>query len=68
VRVRLDERGTVIWSALPGAATVADLVAAYHDVFPEDQVQLLPRIWAFLEAMERNRFLSLSLPAGPERD
>ena len=58
VRVSLDPRGAALWKAMDGETTVGDLIAFFQDAFPGDAEQAADRVWIFLPAMKRHRFLA----------
>ena len=50
-RVRLDERGSVLWRRLDGATTVRELARILHERFPDDTDQVAPRLGVWIRAL-----------------
>ena len=62
VRVLLDARGTAVWSFLDGRRNVGEVMRAYVAVHPDDAEQASERVWLFLAALERQRFVRFLAP------
>ena len=64
IRVKLDARGSWIWSRVDGRRRIAEIVEGFGDAFPEDGEQVEDRVCRFLYEMERERFVRFAnLPA-----
>jgi len=44
VKVRLDERGAVLWRAMDGRTPIRDLVGVYQAAFPDDVQEAAERV------------------------
>jgi hypothetical protein len=66
VKVELDARGSDLWRAIDGRASVADLVRLFVERYPDDTEQAAERVWRFLAVMEHHGFIELE-PDGEPR-
>jgi len=44
VRVRLEERGSVLWPLIDGRRRVADMIEVFQESFPDDTAEAAKRI------------------------
>jgi hypothetical protein len=57
--IRLDRYGSTLWVHINGDNTVFNLVSIMEEQFPEEAPDMLKRVIAFLETLERVRFIYL---------
>ena len=55
--IRLDRYGSTLWVHINGDNTVFNLVSIMEEQFPEEAPDMLKRVVAFLETLERVRFI-----------
>jgi hypothetical protein len=58
-RYPLDTRGSRIWLLIDGQRTVAELVAEYQWIYPDDTDQVTERVGRFLQTLQRHGFIDL---------
>jgi hypothetical protein len=58
-RYPLDTRGSRIWRLIDGQRTVAELIAEYQWIYPDDTAQVTERVGRFLLTLQRHRFIDL---------
>lgn len=64
VRIRLDERGTVVWERADGETSMGDLVRVLGARFEEtDEAQVAQRLRLFVDRLLRE---AIAEPAGPD--
>lgn len=56
-RYPLDIRGSRIWRLIDGRRTVAELVAEYQWIYPDDTTQVAERIGRFLMTLQHHGFI-----------
>ena len=64
-RVKLDARGTAVWRACDGQHTVAQVVAAVAEAFPEE-ADTTVRTALFIRELARGQFLTLATTGLPQ--
>lgn len=57
--IKLDRYGSTLWIHINGDNTVFNLVSIMEEHFPEEAPDMLKRVIAFLETLERVRFIYL---------
>lgn len=62
IRVKLDDRGSLLWRSMEGGPNVGELMRIFHAEFPADNQQTSDRVWAFLSRLESQRFIALRRP------
>lgn len=57
-RIKLDNKGSFIWSQCDGQTTVREMAKKHKEKFGEDVEPLLDRLALFLQSLEKNQFIT----------
>jgi hypothetical protein len=57
VRVRLEERGAMLWEQMDGRRPVHELVRAFEEAFPDDRENAVDRVCRWVGGVYRHGFV-----------
>lgn len=57
-RIKLDDKGSFIWSQCDGKTNVREMAKKHKEKFGEDVEPLLDRLALFLQSLEKNQFIT----------
>lgn len=59
--ISLDKYGSRLWEAIDGNNSVYDILNIMSEAFPDEKKYMLNRVIAFMQTLQRNRFIFVSV-------
>lgn len=57
--IALDRYGSVVWRAMDGEHTVADIIHIMETRFPDEKQRMMDRVVTFLAILQKNGFITM---------
>lgn len=55
--ISLDKYGSKLWASIDGNNSVYDILNIMSDTFPDEKKYMLNRVVAFMQTLQRNKFI-----------